>query len=572
MQSNPPYCNPVKIAITDLNITNFMKILRNIPGSVAITAGLICMAIYMRSLSCGFVNLDDLAYVVGNTNIRNFDSKFFSWAFGIIDFANLWMPLTWISFAIDYHFWGLNPLGYHLTNNLLHAFNTGLVVLIADKICHDKYPWEETPKYLYPAMLLLAGLLFGIHPLRVESVAWISERKDVLNGVFSLCSILCYLHYVRATESNQHLSRMRNYLFSLILFAMSLMSKPSSIFIPVLFLAADWYPLMRLRKGNIWPVLLEKFPFLVLSFAQSIMTLYLGYKKDALLSVESVSIAERLIISGNAIFEYLRLELFPVGILPYYAIPDELPVSFKVNAAIIALVICYCAITARKYPLLTISWVSFLLPLLPVLSIFQNGDQAFAARYTYLPSVMPGIVAAMFFASMFSKLETSPFKLPMKLLTICIICVVIMFGATTIKLIGVWKDTGTLWNRVIEYQPLGRLYLQLGQYYFSIGNFDGAIENFSIAIDAASRHDMPYLFNILAFRGEALRTKGRYVEAVNDFTAAINMSPHVTYYYYRGLALEAMGSVTDADNDFEHAGGKEWPLKWFWNKDGNLEE
>ena len=220
-----------------------LRIARN-TTTIALAAGLICLLVYLRALSCGFVNLDDPYFILNNEAIRRLDGKLLAWAFGQPGF-DLWIPLTWLSLAVDYRFWGLNPLGYHLTNILLHAANTVLVVLIADRLCRIRFGevWGAAGRpYLYPGMLLLAGLLFGIHPLRVESVAWVTERKDVLNGLLSLGSVLLYLRYVQRKEAGQGGSGA--YLCSLFLFALSLMAKSVSVVLPAVLLVADWYPLL----------------------------------------------------------------------------------------------------------------------------------------------------------------------------------------------------------------------------------------------------------------------------------------------------------------------------------------
>ncbi|MBC7962576.1 MAG: hypothetical protein H7Y05_06495, partial [Steroidobacteraceae bacterium] len=149
-----------------------MQISRNRIIKIAFFAGLVCFLLYLRALSCDFVNYDDPDYVLENPAIRLIDGEFLAWAF-TTPYMGWLMPLTWISFAVDYHFWGLNPLGFHLTNIILHSINTALVVLIADSLLRRSQvsrddEWQES--HLYPAMLLLAGFLWGIHPLRVESV------------------------------------------------------------------------------------------------------------------------------------------------------------------------------------------------------------------------------------------------------------------------------------------------------------------------------------------------------------------------------------------------------------------
>lgn len=198
-----------------------MKSSRKVVVATALIVALISLLVYLRALDCGFVNWDDQIYILNNVDIRGLDRKFFVWAF--TDTATgWWMPLTWLSFAVDYHFWGLDPFGYHLTNILLHAVNGGLVVLLADRLLAGAAgSGEQGPapaRWRYPALLLLAGLVWGLHPLRVESVAWATERKDVLNGAFALGAAIFYLHYAQLVDvPGRRRTAVHAYLASLVL-------------------------------------------------------------------------------------------------------------------------------------------------------------------------------------------------------------------------------------------------------------------------------------------------------------------------------------------------------------------
>ena len=228
-------------------------------AAVAITT----LLVYLGSLSCGFINLDDPFYIANNQLIKSLDlhglRRIFTEAH-----LGAWLPLTYVSFAVDYHFWGNNPIGYHLTNILLHAANAFLVVLLADMFCRERFAVTGSGpgnKWTYAGMLLLAGLFFAVHPLRVESVAWAAERKDVLNGFFTLASILAYLGYARRRQSGGR-QAISLYLLALVLFVLSLLAKQVSVTLPVIMLLLDWYPLGRFGRGRFVPLLVEKVPFL----------------------------------------------------------------------------------------------------------------------------------------------------------------------------------------------------------------------------------------------------------------------------------------------------------------------
>ena len=530
---------------------------------VAVTAGLICLAVYLRTLSCGFVDWDDHGYIVNNVTIRTLDGDFFATVFSPSYFG-FWMPLTWVSFAVDYRLWGLDPFGYHLTNILLHAVNTGLVVLLADRLCRDRFSEEPgTPgsRYLYPGMLLVAGLLFGIHPLRVESVAWATERKDVLNGVFTLGAVLAYLRYAREREAGGVGWRvLRPYLISLLLFACSLMAKSVSVVLPLVLLTLDRYPLERFRKGRALPLLVEKAPFLLLSASMALLTLTLAAQDNILAS--TLTPYQRLVVSGNALYEYCRLLLWPVGIVPLHIVPDPLPVSYTV-ATLAAAGVCLAIGAAWRSLALPAVWLSFLLPLLPVLAFAQNGIQAYASRFTYLPSVGPSIAAAVMLASCYRRCSGTQSRSGRVVVLLLVALLLICYGGATQRLIAVWHDTGSLWSRQIALAPFDRAYFYRGLYRLDRGDYEAAVADYSASLDLALREGLPEAFNLYAFRGEALVKAGRFAEAVADLTTAIGVSPHPVYFYHRGVALKGLGRIQEAEEDFRRAGSATGQVQWY---------
>lgn len=522
--------------------------------SIACTAGLICLLIYLRALFCGFVNFDDPEYVLENVAIRHLNGDLFVWAFGQ-PHANFWIPLTWVSFALDYHFWGLNPLGYHLTNVVLHAINTGFVVLIADRLLRVRMAPVEKPDYLYSGMLLLAGLIWGLHPLRVESVAWVTERKDVLNGIFSLSALLCYLNFVQDKVITPA-GTAKVYLMSLLFFALSLLAKPVSVMLPLMLLMADLW----LQRSNIRSLLIEKIPFLLLSVVVSFVTVVLMADSSYLISYDVFPLGQRLIVSGNAIFEYVRLLIYPVGILPQYPFPNPLPTSFTVKGcvAVIAMIVCLWAGRKKTWIIATLG--AFIIPLFPTLGFFQNGDQILAARFTYLPSLAPSIAVAAAAALAWKTIRS----MPLHWFCAAFLCAILtLYGVTTLRLIAIWDNTGTLWSRVIQLQPMGRAYKDRGIFYLKSGNYPAAIEDLSVAIEIASRAGMPEIFNIYALRGDASIKAGRYDAAVRDFSDAIALFPDPVYFYNRGIALQALGRKNEADDDFRRAGPDPGVIRWF---------
>jgi hypothetical protein len=526
---------------------------------VATLAALCCFLVYFRALGCGYVWFDDPDYVVNNQAIRSLDWQFLHWAFTNSQ-VSLWMPLTWLSLAIDYHFWGLNPFGYHLTNILLHGSNVFLVVLLADRLYQPVTGVPETSmphgSFFRGGVLFAAALLFGIHPLRVESVAWVTERKDVLNGFFALCSLLCYLVYVREQRGDRP-GRIPWWFYgaSLLCFICSLMVKPVSLALPFMMLVLDWYPLARVRSGETKRLLLEKVPFMVFSVATVVISLSAATMQGSFTSVRALPFALRCLVAGNGLFEYCRLVLFPVGILPFYVLNMAILTMFVVKTVIVVLFTLVMVFSWRRSPWLTAGWLLFVLPLLPVLGFFQNGEQAFAARFTYLGSIIP----TLFVPLLAMKNMGTGTRKTVLLVSSCLI--LIWYGAETRRLIPVWDNSGTFWSRVIDLAQLGRAYQERGLYNFDNGNAVAAADDLTTAMEIARANGV-LGFNLLAHRGKVLLELKRYDEAIGDFTEAITLHPDPRYYYNRGLALKAVGRRTEAEADFRRAGSVRGPIVW----------
>jgi len=534
------------------------------PRSVALAAAVICLLVYLRTLGSDFVNFDDTFYVLNNEAIRQLDWNLVVWAF-TAPMAN-WVPLTHISLAIDYQLWELNPLGYHLTNILLHSANTGLVVLIADGMYRKRFAETgimDERKYLYPGMLLLAALIFGIHPLRVESVAWVTERKDVLNGIFSLSAIYFYLRYVnRKMEEGWTSAVVRYYLTAVILFLISLLAKTMSVTIPALLLVIDWYPLGRMKSGReIMPLIVEKIPFFGLSAAASFLMISRSSKLGNLLPVDQFPLGSRIVASGNALFEYCRLQLLPFGISPLHIIPSPIPAAYTVKTILVILAAVVILVLGKRFSWLAAAWCCFVIGLVPILAVFQANPMSFAAHCTYLPSLFPSIIAAALLARVYNNFAaTRPYG---KIMLGLAAALLVFYAAMTQKHIGIWKDSEALWTRVIEIQPFDRPYFTRGLHYVDAGRYQDAIDDYSVCLKFMTDDKNPEAFNLHAFRGEALAKAGRYEEAVRDFTAAIEAYPHRLYYYHRGMALRELGRTGEAEADLQRAGNAKGQMFWF---------
>jgi len=548
--------------------TVLMKYSKATINGVAILTGLICFVVYLKALTCGFVNFEDQDYVINNTGIRTLGMEFWKWAFTTVP-INFWVPLLWISYALDYHFWGLNPVGYHLTNIILHASNAGLIVLLAHELyksgtCTDvgKLPGH---RFLYPGMLMLAGILFGIHPARVESVVWVTERKDVLNGIFTLSSILFYVRYQHAMDELQDTkSPYYLYVLSLFLFLCSLLAKPSSLILPVSLLVIDLYPLRRFNTGKIKTVLMEKIPYLAISIAIAMVSVLHTHNAGGFNTFQELPFNIRLIAAGNSVFEYFKLMIYPVNILPYYNLPKVIPQTYVVCTIVVVIVACLSFCFFKKIPRLSTIIIFFIITIFPALHFFAGGLQVvLASRYTYLPSLLPTIIVAEMIASIIYKFSSGQFRYARFVIIGLVVSLLIFYATTTQQLIGVWKNSGTMWSKVIENQPFDRAYFSRALYFFESGNYSKAVDDYSTCISKVTKEQSPDIYNLYAFRGESLIKAGRYHDAVKDFDFAIAAFPHQLYFYHRGMAYEGLGRFKEAQDDFMRAGSAKGQMYWF---------
>jgi hypothetical protein len=533
---------------------------------IAFVAGLICLLVYLRALGCGFVNYEDPEYVINNPMIRSFDKDFWYWAFATVP-LNFWVPLLWISFALDYHFWGLNPFGYHLTNMILHAVNTGFIVFIADKIykitAHEMEKSTDS-RYLYPGMLLLAALLFGLHPARVESVVWITERKDVLNGLFTFASIYCYLRYVEKKDADKPKALvLREYVVSIILFILSLTAKPGSIFVPFAMLVMDWYPLGRFRKNRIMLLLAEKAPYLLLAIPVIAASVIGRASQGGYNSLMDYPFTVRLVAAGNSILEYFNLMLLPVGILPYHHLPRPVPIYYIYKAAIAYLaIIGIIWLLRKKSPWLVAIVLFFVVTLFPALHFFADGYQVILApRYTYLASLLPVVIIAVMIFKGYEQLLARQRYFGYIFAGLMVVLLV-FYSVTTHRLIGDWKDSGAMWTKVIANQPFEKAYFFRGEYLAEKGNYVDAVNDYTTCIILSAGLTGPKMYNVYAYRGYALMKGGNYADALDDFNTALSMYPHPLYYHYRGLLLKELGRFTEAEEDFKQAGNASGPIFW----------
>jgi Flp pilus assembly protein TadD/uncharacterized membrane protein len=348
--------------------------------------GAAVLAVYWRALHCGFVGFDDDDYVVQNTDIQQgLNWQSIHWAFSTLHSAN-WHPLTWISHIIDVRLFGLKPAGHHLTNVLLHLASSVLLFLLLERATGAM------------GCSAFVAALFALHPLRVESVVWVSERKDVLSTFFWMLAVLAYVRYaenLRFQISNfkfQISNFTGFYALSIVFFALGLMAKPMLVTLPFVLLLLDYWPLGRFNLG--WRLLLEKIPFFVLAAGSSVVTYMVQNHFLVVASLAKLPLSVRLGNIPCAYVRYLAKNFWPAGLAAYYPLrqPEWWPVCGAVG--LLGLITAAALWRWRERPFLAVGWFWFLGMLVPAIGLVQVGGQAMADRYSYLPSVGLWIMVA----------------------------------------------------------------------------------------------------------------------------------------------------------------------------------
>ena len=523
---------------------------------VAFLVCIITILVYLPALQNDFVNWDDPAYVYENPHIQLIDLVFFKWIFTGFHAAN-WHPLTWLSHAVDYAVWGADPMGHHLTSMIIHGLNAFLVAIIA--ACLISVRRDPADRDHAPLVVgAVTGLLFGIHPLHVESVAWISERKDLLCAFFFLLSILSYLKYslLRAhseEEGHEKSDGKVHYVFSLFLFVLALMSKPMAVTLPVVLIILDLYPLERLSLENVFSrgcgVLIEKLPFFGLSIAASAITLMAQQKAMPLL--EFFPIGTRICVGIRALGFYLVKMLFPKGLAPFYPHPREISfISFDYILAFLLvsgiIISCIWAFRRRQkfWPAV---WAYYFVTLVPVLGIIQVGEQAAADRYTYLPGLGPMLLAGLGVFWLWRRSASDHIK--RAVVAGFAILVLTVLSIMTTGQIAFWKDSISLWNRQLQLYTSAVAYNNRGEAYSVSGKHVKAIADFNKAIQLQPGDPSVY-YN----RGSVYKILVKYRETIADFNKAIELDPLYTQAYNnRGNVYLILEKYQEAMADFDKA-------------------
>lgn len=526
--------------------------------AVALLIALLTLIIYLPALKNDFVNWDDDKYVYENPYIRSLDLQFLKWIFGF-NVLN-WHPLTWLSYSIDYALWGLHPMGYHLTNILFHSANTFLVFffilhLFKNTRMSESHPPPTETSYVVAASI--AALLFGIHPLHVESVAWISERKDMLSMFFVLLSLISYIKYVRPWKRD---TQTIHYVFCLIFFTLAIMSKPIAVTVPGILILLDIYPFQRIKAKGIFTeyrkAVIDKIPFFVLSLATIVLTILAQRSGNAIVSLESYPMLLRIISAVQGLSFYLFKMLLPIGLSPFYPLQKNISLlsfDFVFLLTLPVAVTIFCIYAWKKNcRVFTIIWAYYVITLLPVIGIIQIGEQAAADRYFYMSSLGPFFLLGLGTSLAFKKYYKQHWKSrkgPIVILLL-LISIILSLNIITVKQIRVWNNSITLWSHVLENYPDFWLpYYNRAHMYTNMGEYQQALDDVQKAIRLK-----PLFFNAYFIRAIIYIHLGKLKEATQDLDTYVELNPDkASAYNKRGISYLALGKPKEAIIDFSYA-------------------
>ena len=483
---------------------------------------------YSPSVTNGFTNWDDNHMVTENGMIRSISLYNLGHIFASMHYGH-YHPLVVISYALEFHFYRLEPWIYHLTNLILHSLNALLVF------------WFIRALRGGIGVPLFAALLFGVHPLHVESVAWVTERKDMLYSFFYLFALIAYVYYVRSDQK-------KFFVYAVVAFLCALLSKAMAVTLPLALVLVDFL-LNRKFTKEAW---IEKVPLFALSFLFGVIMLYATYPVKSAV-VGATFGFDNILIAFHGLIFYPWKFLAPFHLSSLYPYPgrlgDSLPIEFTISLVVVLIALVLVVLSLKKTRVI-FSWVTFyVVTVAPVIQLTRVGGVIAADRFVYIPLLGLIMLTVEAFAWL---LRNKPAKVPYvrEFVIGLAAMVVIALSLLTRERTGVWKDSLALWNDVLkQYTGLAVGYNNRGLAFADQMKFREAIDDYNAGL-ALESDDWRLLYN----RANALRELGAYPQAVAEYGRALSQLPtNADIYYYRGLTYQNLGKKDEAIDDYTQA-------------------
>jgi tetratricopeptide (TPR) repeat protein len=490
---------------------NFKPEVKNLWAKGAVVIAGFIFAFYSQTFNFDFVNWDDQVNVYENENVVNFDVK------GIFTehVIGNYNPLSNFTLAIEYQLVGDKPGLYHFTNVLLHIICSLLVFLLLKRLGMSFF------------VSFLVALLFGIHPMRVESVAWITERKDVLFGMFYLLSLLFYISYYKTRKTVY-------FIFSILVFILSLLSKIQAVALPFSLLLIDYW----FERKLTFKTAFEKVPFFLLSLITGLIGIYFLRQQGSLEVGNVMPLFQRLFIGSYSYVIYILKSIVPFQTSALYIFPAELTTVHYISMVPALSVLFLSIYTFKTKQFVTFGILFFTLNIVFVLQVVGAGQGFIADRFTYIPYMGLFFIFAVLFENLLKKFQTQ------KVLLYSVLAVyLLLISVQTIKQIKTWENSETLWTDVIKKQPTAVLaYNNLAHYFVEEKQPEKALANYNVAIGLQPGKAQTY-----NNRGKIYFDRGEYDKALMDYNKSLSLEPEFTD------ALANRGAVYGATNQFDQA-------------------
>jgi Flp pilus assembly protein TadD len=527
----PPPPDPIVAPVSDVE-PETVDVLSPALKDPSVWAGtalvVVTVVVFAAVRQFDFIGMDDPGYVRDNVHVnRGLSWAGLVWAWTTGHAAN-WHPLTWMSHMLDAELFGVRPGGHHTTSVVFHVINVVLLFVLLKRSTGAV------------ALSAIAAALFAIHPLHVESVAWISERKDVLSTMFWLLAMLAYVEYVRRP-------RWTRYLLVFVLMALGLMAKPMLVSLPIALLLFDIWPLRRLAEGRpLSSLVLEKLPFVALSIASSVVTLIVQRQGGAVSDLGVLPVWSRVANALVAYLRYLGKTVWPRDLTLFYPYNDALPTWWVAGSALALVVISVVAVrTLRRHPYVFVGWFWYVVTLVPVIGLVQVGTQAIADRYTYVPLIGIFVGAIWGVASIVD-------RRPAWRWSAAGLAVAIVAGLAVVAhaQVQVWENNRTVWTHARAVTE--RNYIaenEVGIELVKQGKHDEALPHF----EQSSRYRPEYV-EARNNLGLAYSRLGRVQDAIDQFTLAVRLKPdHAEAFNHLGFVQLGAGKPEDAMASFREA-------------------